>query len=193
MTINDGVLINVNNSDISNGTFIIPNSVKSIDDWAFAYCTSLTSVTIGNSVKSIGRGAFDLCSSLTSITIPNSVKFIGDYAFRDCNKLTSITENRLAYKAFNSNLACRGFQYSENGINKYNGKIELKASGFHTCRNAFEIFNYYSGELNKDIVIYKVKLGKNTICDNESSLCVTDEIELVEKINSYKELLKVEK
>ena len=46
-------------------SFIIPNSVTSIGDWAFSYCTSLTSVTIGDSVTSIGSYAFYACQNLT--------------------------------------------------------------------------------------------------------------------------------
>ena len=70
---------------------VIPNSVTSIGDNVFMYCSGLTSVTIGNSVKSIGWGAFDGCSGLTSVTIGNSVKSIGDYAFNNCSRLTSVT------------------------------------------------------------------------------------------------------
>ena len=66
-------------------------SVTSIGDWAFAPCSSLTSVTIPNSVTSIGSSAFKECSSLTSITIPNSVLSIGGGAFAYCSSLTSIT------------------------------------------------------------------------------------------------------
>ncbi len=66
-------------------------SVTSIGDYAFSYCSSLTSITIPNSVTSIGEWAFSDCSSLTSITIPNSVTSIGDYAFSYCIYLTSIT------------------------------------------------------------------------------------------------------
>ena len=66
-------------------------SVKSIGDYAFAYCSSLTSVTIPNSVTSIGECAFYKCFSLTSITIPNSVTGIGYRAFSDCSSLTSVT------------------------------------------------------------------------------------------------------
>ena len=69
----------------------IPNSVTSIGERAFEFCSSLTSITIPNSVTSIGRGAFYDCSSLTSITIPNSVTSIGESAFCDCFGLTSIT------------------------------------------------------------------------------------------------------
>ena len=68
----------------------IPNSVTSIGNSAFSYCSSLTSVTIPNSVTSIGDGAFQNCSSLTSITIPNSVTSIGERAFAACSGLTSI-------------------------------------------------------------------------------------------------------
>ena len=69
----------------------IPNSVTSIGESAFAYCSGLTSVTIGNSVTTIGRGAFAGCSGLTSVTIGNSVTSIGEWAFAGCSGLTSVT------------------------------------------------------------------------------------------------------
>ena len=70
---------------------VIPNSVTSIGDAAFAGCSSLTSITIPNSVTSIDHAAFSHCSSLTSITIPNDVTSIGEYAFHECSGLTSVT------------------------------------------------------------------------------------------------------
>jgi hypothetical protein len=69
----------------------IGNSVTSIGNNAFAYCTSLTSVTIPDSVTSIGSYAFYGCSSLTSVTIPDSVTSIGSAAFISCTSLTSVT------------------------------------------------------------------------------------------------------
>ncbi len=69
---------------------IIPNSVTSIGEHAFFYCTSLTSITIPNSVTSIGNEAFCNCTGLKSIEIPNSVTSIGNYAFEYCTSLTSI-------------------------------------------------------------------------------------------------------
>ena len=76
------------NSNIK--SVIIENSVTSVGDSAFEYCTNLTSVKIPNSVTSIGDYAFDGCTSLTSVTIPNSVTSIGLGAFSDCTSLTSI-------------------------------------------------------------------------------------------------------
>ena len=69
----------------------IPNSVTSIGESAFEYCSRLTSVTIPNSVTSIGGFAFDGCSGLTSVSIPNSVTSIGGRAFEDCSGLTSVS------------------------------------------------------------------------------------------------------
>ena len=71
-------------------SFTIPDSVTSIGDNAFSYCTSLTSIEIPNSVTSIGNSAFYDCDSLTSIEIPNSATSIGNSAFYDCDSLTSI-------------------------------------------------------------------------------------------------------
>ena len=68
----------------------IPDSVTSIGDYAFSGCTSLTSVTIPNSVTSIGYQAFSVCTSLTSVTIPDSVTSIGNEAFADCTSLKRI-------------------------------------------------------------------------------------------------------
>ena len=66
-------------------------AVTSIGDWAFQYCSSLTSVTIPEDVTSIGDGAFNNCTGLTSVTIPDGVTNIGNGAFQYCRNLTSVT------------------------------------------------------------------------------------------------------
>ena len=74
-----------------NTSLIIKDGTKSIGDYAFENCGSLTRVTIPDSVTSIGNYAFYYCRNLSSITIPDSVTSIGDYAFLNCTSLTSIT------------------------------------------------------------------------------------------------------
>lgn len=69
---------------------IIPNSVTSIGNHAFYECSGLKSVTISNSVTSIGSSAFWGCSGLTSVILPNSVTTIGDAAFLCCSNLTAV-------------------------------------------------------------------------------------------------------
>ena len=66
-------------------------SITSIEEQAFNYCWSLTSVTIPSSITSIYKGAFGYCYGLTSITISNSVTLIDDFAFVGCTSLASVT------------------------------------------------------------------------------------------------------
>lgn len=87
----DDVLFNKDKSKIISfrnrniESYVIPNSVTSIGDGAFSYCSSLHSVFIPDSVTSIGDCAFWDCSSLSKIVIPSSVTSIGDSAFSGCN------------------------------------------------------------------------------------------------------------
>ena len=78
---------------------VIPDSVTSIDEYAFQNCTGLTSVTIPDSVTSIDEYAFQNCTGLTSVTIPYSVTIIDEHAFQSCTSLTSIAvdENNTQY------------------------------------------------------------------------------------------------
>ena len=64
---------------------VIPNSVTSIGDHAFQYCTGLTSVVIPNSVTTIGEEAFASCSELVLVTLPSSVTTIKEKAFYNIN------------------------------------------------------------------------------------------------------------
>jgi hypothetical protein len=70
--------------------FDIQSKFTTIGDYAFAYCESLTSITIPSSVTNIGDGAFEDCYSFTSITIPSSVTSIGNWAFEDCYSLNAV-------------------------------------------------------------------------------------------------------
>ena len=70
----------------------IPDSVTSIERYAFGKCVCLTSVTLPSKVTSIGEGAFFDCA-LTSVTIPNTVTEIGNEAFDSCDNLATVTFN----------------------------------------------------------------------------------------------------
>ena len=69
---------------------IIPNTVTSIGEDAFAGIETLTAIEIPNSVTSIGRYAFVDCQGLTSITLPNSLTSIGELALSYCDNLSSV-------------------------------------------------------------------------------------------------------
>ena len=149
----------------------IPDSVMSIGWCALCDCSSLTSVTIPDSVTSIGNYAFYRCSSLTSISIPNGVTNLGMRAFYGCTDLASVTIGGIeykpktvinskckAYKAFKSDMTCRGFQYKEGETYEFEGEPELCRCGFHASLCLLDVFTYYYGRLGKDIVVHEVEL-----------------------------------
>jgi len=132
----------------------------SIGDIAFYGC-NLTSIEIPNSVTSIGSFVFEFCTSLTSIIIPNSVISIGKGAFFACRiNLPKKYDNigrLIAYKGFNKLMKCRCFQYTE-GQTYETDKAVLCECGFHACTNPLDVFDYYPGEINKDMFIHEVYL-----------------------------------
>ena len=69
----------------------IPDGATRIGSCAFQYCYSLSSITIPDGVTSIGGAAFQYCYSLSSITIPDGVTRIWTYTFSYCASLSSIT------------------------------------------------------------------------------------------------------
>ena len=67
-------------------------------------------------------------------------------------------ENKIiAYKGFDENLCCRGFQYEIGKEYVQEGEIECCESGFHACTNPFDVLDYYKAD------------GKNRYCEVEQS------------------------
>lgn len=66
------------------------NSGKSLDQWAFANCKNLETVTIGDTITTIGDGAFEECKKLKTVTIGNGVRKIDSNAFSECTSLTDV-------------------------------------------------------------------------------------------------------
>ena len=87
---------------------IIPSSIETIGDQAFANCYNLKTVTFSEGLKNIEDAAFHYCTSLEVIHIPASVKICGDFfdisPFRGCRNLTEITvdENNTEYDSRNN-------------------------------------------------------------------------------------------
>jgi hypothetical protein len=74
-------------------TIYIPNSVTSIGNSAFSYCSGLTSITIPNSVTNIGHEAFYYCSSLASIKVESdNIKYDSR---NNCNAIIESFSNSL--------------------------------------------------------------------------------------------------
>lgn len=74
-TSSSGALFNLTQTSLHSvpggytGAFSIPNSVTSIEEFAFLGCSTLTSVAVPASVTSIGNRALGACGNLTSIVV----------------------------------------------------------------------------------------------------------------------------
>ena len=83
----------INNAAFPNSavtSVTIPDSVTSISDGAFGFCSQLTNISIPNSVTYISFSAFRACTSLKSITLPSSLSSISEALFFGCSQLTTI-------------------------------------------------------------------------------------------------------
>lgn len=95
-----GVLYNKDKTELiqypkgsAQATFTIPNSVTTVDSYAFYSCKTLERIIVGNNVSTIGRCAFYSCSSLTNIFIPSKIATIEEEVFAHCSALSNVYYN----------------------------------------------------------------------------------------------------
>lgn len=66
--------------------------VTSVGDFAFSFCTGITSVTVPPTIVKIGAGAFQGCNKITTVLFQVPIlEEIGDAAFEGCTNIGSIT------------------------------------------------------------------------------------------------------
>ncbi len=74
----------------SDTSFIVPEVVTNIGDYAFCWAFNLTNITLKDNITHIGNEAFSACRNLESINIPEGTSHIGENAFSFCYQLSSI-------------------------------------------------------------------------------------------------------
>ena len=99
----------------------------------------------------------------------------------------------IAYKGFDKNLKCRGFQYEVGKEYEMSGRIACCERGFHACESPLEVFDHYdmlnsrfaeveqSGEIDKE---------ENTTKVCSSRIKVKAELKLADIINLGVEWIK---
>ena len=100
--------------------------LTNIDNFAFRFCRSLSSLQLPETLTNIGRYAFYGCESLSELTIPSNVEHIGAYAFlaTDDMELYFASEALPAYLDENWDHGTRGYylgvtSVAENGDYRY--------------------------------------------------------------------------
>ena len=94
----------------------------------------------------------------------------------------------IAYKGFDEDLSCRGFQYEIGKEYCLEGELELCVNGFHACQNPLDVFDYYSMSLYTRYAMVEL-FGDVDFATDNKKLCATN-IRIVKEM-SIDELVEI--
>lgn len=72
-------------------TIVLPSSVSSLGQYAFAFCSNLKSINLPVTQKTLPVSFFEGCTSLESIELPATLTTISTDAFYGCTKLANVS------------------------------------------------------------------------------------------------------
>ena len=132
----------------SESIFTIPNSVTTINQYAFKGCTTLKKFTFPTNPNfiTISNNVLEGCTGLTSIIIPATVTTINANAFYGCTNLTSVTFAHttkiptIDSTAF-SNIGTKPIAYYNYGVINYGALTSVSGFSFAVALNV-PITNY---------------------------------------------------
>ena len=74
----------------SHQSYTAPETVKSVDDGAFAFASTLQDIDFPASLTTVGESSFDWCLGLGSVSFPATLRTIGAGAFTTCPSLEDL-------------------------------------------------------------------------------------------------------
>lgn len=159
------------------GSYILPNSVDSIANYAFYGCNQLTSVIMNTGLSHIGVNAFT-GSSITVIDIPSTVISLGEAAFTNCTKAGIInipaSLKTISKNAFNGCKNAKTISISDavsrieegafGGCSGWEGSLHLPTSISFIGKNAFNGCSGLTGVLEIPSTITSISYGAFANC-----------------------------
>ena len=95
VTVSEGVVEIYDNYSFADCTQLesisLPSTLSILGKLAFYNCSSLKAIVLPSGMTHINDYTFAKCSSLETVSIPSSVRAIGECAFAECYALTSVT------------------------------------------------------------------------------------------------------
>ena len=86
----------------------------------------------------------------------------------------------IAYKGFNQDWTCRGYQYEIGKMYEHKGDVKACESGFHACEYPLDVLRYYSPAESKFAV---VKMSGGTSKDSDDTKIASAKITIETEIN----------
>jgi serine/threonine protein kinase len=140
----------------------LPDSLISIESYAFCGCEMLQTVVFPNNLKSIGDGAFSGCSFLKNIEMPIGMEWIGSNAFAGCDRLVSVI-----FPETIKHIGNNPFSYCENIIDIISHSSNFCIEGRALYDNNKELLISYFGEDDH----FDIKQGTTQIGEDAFAGC----------------------
>ena len=86
----------------------------------------------------------------------------------------------IAYKGFNQDWTCRGYQYEIGKTYEHKGDVKAYESGFHVCEYPLDVLSYYGPAVSKFAV---VKMSGETSKDSDDTKIASAKITIETEIN----------
>ncbi len=161
---------------------VLPNSIETIGDYAFAKMDSLSTINLPTSISNIGKYAFADCVALNDINIPHSLNYLSDGIFYNTGLYISLLPDSITsvgnFAFYGNNM--NAFHIGENITN-------IGHAAFADCQSltnfSVDVFNSYYA--TKDGVLYnnsKTELISYPIAKNNTIYSLEDS---TDKIGAY--------
>ena len=118
--------------NITDGSFIVPNTVKTIETNAFNYNIYLKTVILPEGLEKISNEVFLGCFNLSNCNLPSTLTYIGSWAFASTNIIDPIFPKKLSY-------------IGSSAYSSYKGKTMFIPSTVKTVDESTDSLNRYLG------------------------------------------------